>query len=182
MIVLFYCLKMLILMYFFMNDILHGSLQQKKGKIICQQNFDTFVQVLNYLDVSVFLHPNLTPNSIIIFLNVVIKINLLPRNLISKFMLLWQLIMKINCYVMNLTYIKWDLIQWTVNCFTATIAAVYIKMIFIIKLCTTETILKRIYIYIYIYIYTYNIYNIYIRYIYNWRRLMPKYFTMLYSL
>ena len=36
---------------------------------------------------------------------------------------------------MNLTYIKWDLIQWTANCFTVTAAAVYIKMT-----CITETL------------------------------------------
>ena len=48
-------------------------------------------------------------------------------------MLLWQSIIKINCYVMNLTYIKWNLIEWTANCFTVIVAAVYIKMIRIIE-------------------------------------------------
>ena len=47
-------------------------------------------------------------------------------------MLLWQLIIKSN-YAMNLTYIKWDLIQWTGNCFTVIIAAVCIKMVCIIE-------------------------------------------------
>ena len=41
--------------------------------------------------------------------------------------------MKINYYVMNLTYIKWVLIQWTANYFTVVNAAVYIKMIGIIE-------------------------------------------------
>ena len=42
--------------------------------------------------------------------------------------------MKRNCYVMNLTYIKWDLIQGTGNCLTViATAAVYIKMICIIE-------------------------------------------------
>ena len=51
-----------------------------------------------------------------------------------KFMLLWQsIIMKINCYLMNLTYIKWDLIQWTGNCFNVIAAAVYIRIICIIE-------------------------------------------------
>ena len=68
------------------------------------------------------------------FLNVVIK-RMLPRYLILKFMVLWQLILKINCYVMNLTYIKQDFIQWTGNRFTVIIATVYIKMI-----CITETL------------------------------------------
>ena len=52
---------------------------------------------------------------------------------VSKLMLLWQSIMKMNYYVMNLAYIKWDLVQWTANCFTAITAAVYIKMICIIE-------------------------------------------------
>ena len=43
--------------------------------------------------------------------------------------------MKINCYVKNLTYIKWDLIQRTVSCFNVIVAAVYIKMI-----CFIETL------------------------------------------
>ena len=44
--------------------------------------------------------------------------------------------MKINCYVMNLTYIKWDLIQRTANCLTViATAAVDIEMI-----CITETL------------------------------------------
>ena len=34
---------------------------------------------------------------------------------------------------MNLTYIKWDLIQQTANCFTVIAAAVYVKMICIIE-------------------------------------------------
>ena len=34
---------------------------------------------------------------------------------------------------MNLTYIKWNFIQRTGNCFTFVIAAVYIKMICIIE-------------------------------------------------
>ena len=38
-----------------------------------------------------------------------------------------------NYYVINLAYIKWDLVQWTANCFTAITAAVYIKMICIIE-------------------------------------------------
>ena len=66
---------------------------------------------------------------------------MLPRNLFLKFMLLWQSIMKINYLtgklwtlnVMNLTYIKSDLIQWTANYFTVITAAVYIKMICIIE-------------------------------------------------
>ena len=48
-------------------------------------------------------------------------------------MLLWQSIMKINYYVMNLTYIKSDLIQWTASCFTVITTVVYIKMICIIE-------------------------------------------------
>ena len=32
---------------------------------------------------------------------------------------------------MNLTYIEWDLIQWTANCFTVIATAAYIKMIYI---------------------------------------------------
>ena len=75
------------------------------------------------------------------FLNVVIRTNMFSRNLILKFMLLWQSIMKINCYVMNLTYIKWDLIQLTANCLTVIVAAVYIKVICIIKMiCINETL------------------------------------------
>ena len=42
-------------------------------------------------------------------------------------------IMKINCYVMNLTYIKWDLIQCNANCFTVIALAVYIQMICIVE-------------------------------------------------
>ena len=34
---------------------------------------------------------------------------------------------------MNLTYIKWDLIQRTANCFTVITGAGYVKMICIIK-------------------------------------------------
>ena len=34
---------------------------------------------------------------------------------------------------MNLNYIKWDLMQWTANCFTGITAAVYIKIIYIIE-------------------------------------------------
>ena len=34
---------------------------------------------------------------------------------------------------MNLTYIEWDLIQWTANCFTVIATAVYIKMVCIIE-------------------------------------------------
>ena len=39
---------------------LHPSLKftVKKGKNSCEQNFDTFVQVLNFLDVSIILHQN----------------------------------------------------------------------------------------------------------------------------
>ena len=39
---------------------LHPSLKFRveKGKISCQQNFDKFVQVLNFLDVSIILHQN----------------------------------------------------------------------------------------------------------------------------
>ena len=40
--------------------------------------------------------------------------------------------MKISCYVINLTYITWTLVQWTPNYFVIT-AAVYIKMICIIE-------------------------------------------------
>ena len=38
----------------------HPSLKftVEKGKHSCEQNFDTFVQVLNFLDVSVILHQN----------------------------------------------------------------------------------------------------------------------------
>ena len=60
---------------------------------------------------------------------------MLPKNLVLKFPFLWQSTMKVNCCVMNFTYIKWDLIQWTANCFTVIAAAVYIKMI-----CTIETL------------------------------------------
>ena len=42
--------------------------------------------------------------------------------------------MKINCYVMNLTYINFDMMQWTVNCFTVIVATIYIKII-----CNIET-------------------------------------------
>ena len=45
-------------------------------------------------------------NLTIMFLNVAIQRNMLPKNLILKFMFLYQSIMKINCYAMNLTYIK----------------------------------------------------------------------------
>ena len=41
--------------------------------------------------------------------------------------------MKMNCDVMNLTYIKWNLTRWTVNHFTAITAAAYIKLICIIE-------------------------------------------------
>ena len=58
---------------------------------------------------------------------------MLPRNFSLKFMLLWQSIMKINYKVINLTYTKWDLMQWTDNCFTIITAAVYIKMICVIE-------------------------------------------------
>ena len=39
---------------------LHPSLKftVKKGKNRCEQNFDTFAQVLNFLDVSIILHQN----------------------------------------------------------------------------------------------------------------------------
>ena len=39
---------------------LHPSLKftVEKGKNSCEQNFDTFVQVLNFLDVSIILHQN----------------------------------------------------------------------------------------------------------------------------
>ena len=39
---------------------LHPSLKftVKKGKNSCEQNFDTFVKVLNFLDVSIILHQN----------------------------------------------------------------------------------------------------------------------------
>ena len=57
---------------------------------------------------------------------------MLPRNLISKFLPLWQSIMKINCYVMSLTCIKLDLIYYTASCFTAVAVALSIKMICII--------------------------------------------------
>ena len=67
------------------------------------------------------------------FLNVVKRTKVLPRQLVLKFILLWKSIIKVNDYVMNLTYIKWDLIQWTANFFTVTTAAVYIKMICIIQ-------------------------------------------------
>ena len=83
-----------------------------------------------------------------------------PRKFILKVMLLWQSIMKINCYVMNHTYIKCDLIQWTANCFTIISTAACIKMI-----CHIETLhnwrnlntrfLNCSIIYIYIYIYMY---------------------------
>ena len=39
------------------------------------------------------------------------KMKMLPRNLIIKYIPLCQLAMKINCYVMNLTYIKCNFIQ-----------------------------------------------------------------------
>ena len=102
-----------------------------------------------------------------------------------KTLTLWQLmrylfninneIMKINCYVANLIYIKWDLIQWIANCFTVIVAAVCIKMIrrnmstfspsfallfvkfflvyIYIQLYNIELYMLYIYIYIYIYIY-----------------------------
>ena len=42
---------------------------------------------------------------------------------------------------MNLTYIKWDLMQLTANCLTVIAAAVYIKVICIIKMvCIKETL------------------------------------------
>ena len=39
---------------------LHPSLKftVEKGKSSCEQNFDTFAQVLNFLDVSIILHQN----------------------------------------------------------------------------------------------------------------------------
>ena len=39
---------------------LHPSLKftVEKGKLSCEQNFDTFVQALNFLDVSIILHQN----------------------------------------------------------------------------------------------------------------------------
>ena len=39
---------------------LHPSLKftVEKGKYSCEQNFDTFVQVLNFLDLSIILHQN----------------------------------------------------------------------------------------------------------------------------
>ena len=42
-----------------LNEI-HPSLKftVEKGKNTCEQNFDTFVQVLNILDVSIILHQN----------------------------------------------------------------------------------------------------------------------------
>ena len=59
------------------------------------------------------------------FLNVVIKMNMFPKNLILKFMLVWHLtIKKVNCYAANLIYITWDLLLETVNCFTVIIAVV----------------------------------------------------------
>ena len=48
------------------------------------------------------------------------------------------IINKNNYYVMNLTYIKWALMQRRVNCFTVINAAVYIKMI-----CVTKTLHYR---------------------------------------
>ena len=69
------------------------------------------------------------------FLNVVMGTNMLPKNLILKFMNWWQSIMKINYYVINLSYTKSDFIQWTANYFTVSAAVVYIKMI-----CITETL------------------------------------------
>ena len=38
----------------------HPSLKftVEKGKSSCEQNFDTFVQVLNFLDLSIILHQN----------------------------------------------------------------------------------------------------------------------------
>ena len=41
-------------------DELHPSLKftVQKGKNSCEQNFDIFVQVLNFLDVSIILHQN----------------------------------------------------------------------------------------------------------------------------
>ena len=68
------------------------------------------------------------------FLNSVIRRNRLPRNLILKIVPLWQSIMKINCYAMNLTYVKLDMMQWTVNCFTVIVAAIYTKIV-----CNIET-------------------------------------------
>ena len=54
-----------------------------------------------------------------------------------KFMSLWQSIMKIN--IMNLTYIKWNFIQWTANCFTIIATVVKLTKWFVLwKLYTTE--------------------------------------------
>ena len=41
-------------------NVLHPSLKfiVDKGKNSCEQNFDTFVQVLNFLDVSIIFHQN----------------------------------------------------------------------------------------------------------------------------
>ena len=54
-------------------------------------------------------------------------------SVIIKTYVFMRLIMKINCYVVHLTYIKWDFIQQTGNCFTVIIAAVYIKTFCIIE-------------------------------------------------
>ena len=50
---------------------------------------------------------------------------------------------------MNHTYIKWNLIQWTANCFTVSATAVYIKMICIIETwnaCCVNTDFKYLFI------------------------------------
>ena len=52
----------------FLNEI-HPSLKFiiEKGKNKCEQNFDTFVQVWNFLDVSIILHQNGGLETVIIY-------------------------------------------------------------------------------------------------------------------
>ena len=61
MMVLFYGQKILILMYlesFSMKYSPHWDLQLKKNQIFMKKKFNTFVQVLNFLDVFIILHQN----------------------------------------------------------------------------------------------------------------------------